>query len=115
LAVAIVAQGLARSLLTQKNQPGKRLVLTSQNLSTLGVSMAGDLFFWPCGPALSIITLNAVLNAPGLLIAAWYSTAGSPSAHVSCAEPVPALRLSIRATPCERDKLRTLGLEHNAL
>jgi len=33
---------------------------------------------------------------------------------VSCAEPVPAPRLSIRVTSFERDKLRTLGL-HNLL
>jgi hypothetical protein len=44
MAVAIVAQGLAMSLLAKRNQPGKRLVLTSQKSSSGGVSMAGDLF-----------------------------------------------------------------------
>lgn len=114
MTVAIVAQGLAAPAGTKK-PAGKRLVLTSQK-SSLGASAWPGIFSsGHAGPALSIITLNAVLNAPGLLNAAWYSTAGSPSAHVSCAEPVPALGLSIRVTPCKRDKLRTLGLEHNAL
>lgn len=48
MAVAIVAQGLTTSA-GVKNQPGKRLVLTSQKSSSGGVSMTGSLFFWPCG------------------------------------------------------------------
>jgi hypothetical protein len=47
-------------LLAQKNQPGKRLVLTSQN-HLLGASAWPGIFFsGHAGPALSIITLNAV-------------------------------------------------------
>jgi len=90
---------------TQRRPAGKAAGLYLKNLSLWNPQQVRSiLLLVALGPESSIHhPETACLNAPGLLVAAWHSTSGSPSAHVSCAEPVPAVRLSIRVTPCKRN------------